>query len=77
MRETITMIRMGEPVAPELANLAETLLASGFASVDYAELRDAGTLERLERDNGNARLFVAARMGATRLIDNMAVSPAP
>ena len=73
MREAVAMIRRGEPVAPELAYLVATLQASGFQSVDYAELRDADTLRPLDSDNGNARLFVAARIGTTRLIDNMAV----
>lgn len=74
MRETIRMVAMGEPVGPELAKLIETLEASGFDSVDYAELRDADSLRKLEADNGNARLFVAARIGGTRLIDNMPVA---
>ena len=73
MRETINIIAMGHPVAAELANLVETLEVSGFDKVDYAELRDADSLAPLETDNGNARLFVAARIGGTRLIDNMAV----
>jgi pantoate--beta-alanine ligase len=53
----------------------DELLMGGFNSLDYFELRDADTLEPLEADNGNARLFVAARIGGTRLIDNMAVGP--
>jgi pantoate--beta-alanine ligase len=53
----------------------DELLMGGFNSVDYFELRDADTLEPLEADNGNARLFVAARIGGTRLIDNIAVAP--
>ena len=73
MRETIQMIVKGEPALPELANLVETLEVSGFDSVDYAELRDADSLAPLAADNGNARLFVAARIGGTRLIDNMPV----
>lgn len=71
MQETIAMIRSGGPVGPELAKLVGTLEASGFDSVDYAELRDADSLAPLGADNGNARLFVAARIGGTRLIDNM------
>lgn len=48
-------------------------------SVDYLELRDAelGSL----RDNAPGRLLVAARLGTTRLLDNIAIeigaSPAP
>jgi pantoate--beta-alanine ligase len=48
-------------------------LASRFDSVDYAELRDAEMLEALGQPQVGARLFVAARIGGTRLIDNMGV----
>jgi pantoate--beta-alanine ligase len=57
-----------------LADLPGRLLGNGFDSVDYAELRDADSLAPLQAPNGNARLFVAARIGGTRLIDNMAVA---
>ncbi|MCB2066677.1 MAG: pantoate--beta-alanine ligase [Erythrobacter sp.] len=74
MDAAIADLLAGEPVAPVLAALEEALLAGGFASVDYAELRDADSIALLPEDNGNARLFVAARIGGTRLIDNKAVS---
>ena len=73
MRDAIAVLSEGGEAERPLGNLREVLQVSGFDSVDYAELRDADSLERLERDNGNARLFVAARIGGTRLIDNMAV----
>ena len=58
-----------------LVHLPESaLLGGGFSSVDYAEFRDAASLERLERlGDRPARLLVAARIGGTRLIDNMPV----
>lgn len=74
MREAIGLIMEGAPVSETLGNLHDTLLAAGFQSIDYAEIRDADSLAPLEADNGNARLFVAARIGGTRLIDNMALS---
>ncbi|MCH2487364.1 MAG: pantoate--beta-alanine ligase [Erythrobacter sp.] len=73
MGDAAAVIAKGGEAARALANLEETLRVAGFASVDYAELRDAGSLAPLEADNGNARLFVAARIGGTRLIDNLAV----
>ena len=73
MRDAIAEIGGGADTARALGNLRDTLTASGFASVDYAELRDADSLAPLAEDNGNARLFVAARIGGTRLIDNMPV----
>ena len=43
-----------------------------MAEIDYAELADADTLERLgDLGNGNrAVALVAARFGTTRLLDN-------
>ncbi len=73
MDEAIARIRDGQEAAPTLAMLEDQLLGAGFASVDYAELRDADTIALLNGENGNARLFVAARIGGTRLIDNKPV----
>ena len=62
--------------APTLAALQQALLAAGFASVDYAELREADSLTPLAAlGQTPARLLVAARLGKARLIDNMAVRP--
>jgi len=76
MRKAIEHLRAGDEVHAVLAELDHALLDAGFASVDYSELADADTLEHLgELGNRPARLFVAARIGGTRLIDNMAVGP--
>lgn len=75
MKDAISRMEAGEPVSAALARLQETLLAGGFSAVDYAELRDASSLVQLEeRGAVPMRLLVAARIGATRLIDNMAVA---
>ena len=72
MRQAIADIHQGEPAAPVLAALRATLLAAGFSTVDYAELRNAESLGSLDRlDGAPARLLVAARIGGTRLLDNM------
>lgn len=74
MQAAIAAIRAGGPVAPALEALQAALLSAGFASVDYARLADAETLDTLmERGQAPARLLVAARIGKARLIDNMAV----
>ncbi len=76
MKAAIAAIESGEPVAAALAGLHSALLDGGFASVDYAELRDADALTLLdERGERPMRLLVAARIGTTRLIDNMPVAP--
>jgi pantoate--beta-alanine ligase len=74
MKQAIAEIVTGKPVADALERLNAALLTGGFASVDYAELRDAKSFSVLsERPTAPARLLVAARIGGTRLIDNMAV----
>jgi pantoate--beta-alanine ligase len=76
MRAAIRRLEAGEEVHAVLAELDHALLDAGFASVDYSELVDADSLEHLgELGNRPARLLVAARIGGTRLIDNMAVGP--
>jgi len=49
------------------------LLTAGFNSVDYVAVRDAATLENIERLERPARILAAVRVGGTRLIDNMAI----
>jgi pantoate--beta-alanine ligase len=71
MQEARGAMRSGTPVADALGELKHRLLAGGFDSVDYVELRDGESLAPLERVAPGARLFVAARIGITRLIDNM------
>ena len=77
MKAAIAEIESGQRIAPALTALVTTLGDNGFASIDYAELRDAETLASIEAPSMRpARLLVAARIGKARLIDNMAVTPA-
>lgn len=74
MKQAIAAIECGGEVGAALAELQSQLLGAGFASVDYAALADATSLRPLTAFSGAAaRLLVAARIGGTRLIDNMAV----
>lgn len=50
------------------------LLEGGFARVDYLDLRAADGLAALARADRPARIFGAAWLGPTRLIDNVAVA---
>jgi pantoate--beta-alanine ligase len=76
MRSAVAAIETGADVRATLAELERALVAGGFASVDYAELRDADSLAPLAAlGTRPARLLVAARIGRARLIDNMAVGP--
>jgi pantoate--beta-alanine ligase len=69
----VSMVLDGHEWGHVWAVAEDELLCGGFQKVDYIELRDADTLEKLCEDNGNARIFIAARIGTTRLIDNMPV----
>ena len=74
MRAATAEIKAGAAVTMTLVKLEAALLAAGFSSVDYAEIRDAGSLAPLTQlGKDPARLLVAARIGGTRLIDNMAI----
>lgn len=74
MKQAITDLTGGAEAGPSLATLKQSLIEAGFSSVDYAVLADSASLAPLERlTGGSARLLVAARIGTTRLIDNMAV----
>lgn len=57
---------------PYILQLArEYILNTGFSSIDYLEVRDSNTLALHDHIQPTSRLFVAARIGTTRLIDNM------
>lgn len=74
MRDAIDKIEGGGSVSAALTELKDAVLTSGFSSVDYADLADAATLAPITALSGrSARLLVAARIGNTRLIDNMGV----
>ena len=72
MTAAIAALRGGTGMRDALAALQAALRSAGFSAVDYAEVRDAQTLAPLaELGPRPARLQVAARIGTTRLIDNM------
>lgn len=65
----------GEPVSAIEQAGTTGILAAGFDKVDYLAIVRAGDLQPFAGDkvDGPARALVAARLGRTRLIDNMAV----
>jgi pantoate--beta-alanine ligase len=65
----------GEPVADALQNGINLLEKAGFHTVDYFSLVDPVSLEPMTQLDRPARLLAAARIGKTRLIDNVAVTP--
>jgi len=65
-------IGTGAVAAPVLAQAIARLEGLGY-KVEYLELRETETLAPMESLNVPARLLVAAWLGKTRLIDNIAV----
>src|SRR5215468_3848792 len=71
LQESAARIAAREPMAQVMSEGWLAIEAAGFA-VDYFEARHAETLRRIESvDDGPIRLLVAARLGKTRLIDNI------
>jgi len=73
--EAAAAIQRGSDVAEALGTARERLSKAGFDPIDYVELCDAETLAPVTSLERPARLLAAARLGRTRLIDNLAVEP--
>jgi pantoate--beta-alanine ligase len=73
MQESARRLRAGDDIAAAMAGGAEMITGAGFA-LDYFEARHAETLAPIAsvRD-GPIRILVAAKIGKTRLIDNIGV----
>jgi pantoate--beta-alanine ligase len=69
------LIAAPDNVGDALQNGLATVTQAGFTP-DYLELRDTDELSRVGRLDRPARLLAAARLGRTRLIDNIPVNPA-
>ncbi len=65
-------IGQGRPAPQVLEEEVAALTGRGF-KVDYLALVDGSTLEALSDPKPEARLLVAAHLGAVRLIDNLAL----
>ena len=74
LKKAALEIRSGGDVAAILARAIRDIMAAGFSKVDYLSLVDAGSLQPLDTlGDAPARLLVAAKIGKTRLIDNLPV----
>jgi pantoate--beta-alanine ligase len=73
LREAGSRIQAGDRVGEAMRVATEIVAGAGF-EIDYLEARHAETLARIaDPGEGPIRLLAAARLGATRLIDNIAV----
>ena len=73
LAEARTAILSAAPVGQALREAKQALVDAGFLRIDYLALVDASTLEPLDAPAGEMRLLVAAVIGTTRLIDNLAI----
>ncbi len=73
LKRCAVALRSGVSIAAVQSAAREELEAAGFVP-DYVEARHAETLAPVARlSEGPIRLLAAARLGTTRLIDNIAV----
>jgi len=73
LKQCAQAIAAGRTIAAALDESREEITRTGFA-LDYLEARNAETLAPIaSTKDGPIRLLVAARIGKTRLIDNVAV----
>lgn len=75
LRAYANKIRSGKDINAAKAVAEDAIIAAGFAKIDYLEYRHAESLEPLSQFDPEvpSRVFVAAKIGDARLIDNMAV----
>ena len=71
--EAAAAIGRGDPVPDALAAAEARLADAGFGPIDYVTLCNAATLAPIDALDGEARLLAAAKLGRTRLIDNLPV----
>ena len=73
LKDSAAAIKSGSPILDALAKAHDAITQAGFA-LDYFEARHAETLEPIQGvKDGPIRLLVAAKIGTTRLIDNIRV----
>ena len=75
LRETAAALTAGEAVEPAEVRAREALARAGFERIEYLETRSGEDLSRVGPGpaTAGARVFAAAWLGKTRLIDNVAV----
>ena len=74
LHETAKAIAGGRAIDAATAAARQELLDAGFDAVDYVECRAAADLAVLETLDRPARVLATARLGPTRLLDNVPVT---
>lgn len=73
MQTAATSIVGGADIEVSLDEAKAKITKAGFGPIDYLELVHADTLEPMREFVNPARMIAAAKLGSTRLIDNIAV----
>ena len=73
LTEMAATISSGRPIQEQQEKAVAALAGAGFGPVDYVTVRDAETLAPLGAPGRPARILAAAKLGRTRLIDNVAL----
>ena len=73
LRSVQNLVKCGTDIPYACKEATQNLLKIGFSSVDYIEVRDEKNLQKLDKAEANARLFGAANIGNTRIIDNIPI----
>ena len=75
LKEVVDHVACGVIDAATLSRALDDVLKAAGLDVQYLELADADTLEPVSRVDRPSLIAVAAKVGKTRLIDNMVLLP--
>ena len=73
LQQIVEAVNKGDEVNSVCKSAVVTLKKIGFTSVDYIKVCDSINLEQLNAINNQARVFGAASINGTRLIDNLSI----
>lgn len=73
MQDAAAALRAGNAMESELEKARAAILAAGFKSIEYLELRSVDGLKPVASFEDGARMLFAGWLGDVRLIDNIAV----
>ncbi|MBB6466635.1 pantoate--beta-alanine ligase [Aminobacter lissarensis] len=73
LRKAASQLQSGADEQATMAAARQAILDAGFDVVDYVEARESVTLAPWRKDR-DGRVLVAARLGKTRLIDNVEIT---
>lgn len=75
LRDAAALIKKGERAASVIIrNITKEIKKIKYASVDYVEIVDMKTLEKVNKVDGEVAIALAVWFGKTRLIDNIVIN---